>query len=148
MDYITESQALEPIPPSTNRELSNSHNQRLWIILLLILLVLGISIYFLFTWPHNNLLQKGSGNSMNSNLNTTNTSTKNTPEAVIAKVGKEYIYQNELDTELTNYPVINKSDARKQLLQKIAKDSISLQAGQAENLIQLDSTTFNSSHIE
>lgn len=63
---------------------------------------------------------------------------------IIAKVGEEYIYQNDLNREITSYPPIKNMDVKKFLLEKMASDSAILQGGQADGLIKLDSSTFNS----
>src|SRR5437016_3940350 len=65
--------------------------------------------------------------------------------AIIAKVGNEKIYQRDLNTELANYPPQKNIDRKRQLLQKIVKDSIILQAGEKDGLIKLDSSVFDSS---
>lgn len=70
------------------------------------------------------------------------------PDKVIAKVGAESIYQLDLDIELAYYPANRRESHKKYLLDKIITDSIILQAGEAEKLIQLDATTFNSLHKE
>jgi hypothetical protein len=64
--------------------------------------------------------------------------------AVIAKVGEESLYQQDLNTELASYPHGDSSETRNLLQQKITKDSIILQEGQKEGLVQLDGTVFNS----
>ena len=66
---------------------------------------------------------------------------------VAEKVGKENIYKEVLDTEYANYPLSRSASVTKHLLAKIAKDSIILQAGQAEGLISLDATVFNSPDV-
>lgn len=71
-----------------------------------------------------------------------NTSVSNT--TVIAKVGAENIYQSDLDTEIFFGPKNPKVDMKKQLLAKIVKDSIILQEGKKNGLVQLDTTVFNS----
>jgi len=61
----------------------------------------------------------------------------------IVKVGKEIIYQRDLENELKYYPKQDES-AKKLLLEKIIKDSKILQIGQDEEFIKLDDTYFNS----
>lgn len=63
---------------------------------------------------------------------------------VIAKVGKELIYQSDLDVEIANMIPIPDFDLPKYLLNKIATDSAILQSAQAEGIISLDETVFNS----
>ncbi len=66
------------------------------------------------------------------------------PGKIIAKVGKEHIYQKDLDLEIQAYPIKN-TNAQKLLMNKIMNDSIILQAGAKEGIIQLDQTVFDSS---
>lgn len=61
---------------------------------------------------------------------------------VIAEVGREKIYQKDLDTELSYYP--EDPEAKAVLLQKMITDSVILQGASDENLIDLDQTVFNS----
>ncbi len=64
-------------------------------------------------------------------------------DKVIAKVGEEVLYQKDLDIEDKNYPEIP-SKTRKLLVDKLVKDSVVLQAGQADGLVQLDASIYNS----
>ncbi len=66
------------------------------------------------------------------------------PAIIIAKVGAENIYQIDLDMEISGYPMQINEDIKKLLLQKVVKDSIILQAANAEKLIDLDESVFNS----
>jgi hypothetical protein len=67
------------------------------------------------------------------------------PDGAIAKIGQEFIYQQDLDFEIAHYPQGNNEEVKKFLLTKIATDSAILQGAQKEKLITLDSTTYNSS---
>lgn len=50
------------------------------------------------------------------------------PDRIIAKVGKEYIYQKDLDYELSQYPDIPEVDAKEVLMKKLVDNSITLQS--------------------
>ena len=65
-------------------------------------------------------------------------------DKAVAKVGQETIYQSDLDKELAAYP--NVPDAQKIVLDKMIDDSITLQAGQKDNLIKLNSDIYNNSN--
>lgn len=62
----------------------------------------------------------------------------------IARVGEEDIYRSDLNMELANYPTGNENETKAIILDKIATDSIILQAGRKEKLVTLDDTFFNS----
>lgn len=70
------------------------------------------------------------------------------PKNAIAKVGDEYIYQSDLDTELATYPTKADESVKKMLLSKLVKDSIVLQAAKKEKLLSQSALTkiiYNSS---
>lgn len=69
------------------------------------------------------------------------------PENKIEHVGGEYIYQKEMNTELSYFPPEKNIDVRSLLLKKMQKDSIILQSAQKQGLITLDSSVFNSPDI-
>lgn len=126
-----------PVLPPTTPEASPKpriviQKRTLFIILAAIILLIIASIgFFLF---------------QNTQKKTTEM-TKNdtsTPKGAIAKVGDEYIYQKDLDTELANFPGATDEATKKRLIQKLVKDSIILQAGEKDKLIQLHDTTYNS----
>jgi hypothetical protein len=50
------------------------------------------------------------------------------PDKIIAKVGREYIYQKDLDYELSKYPDIPGVDVNKVLMKKLVDNSITLQS--------------------
>lgn len=66
-------------------------------------------------------------------------------DAIIAKVGDETIWQKDLDYELSMYPTQGKNmeEVRKQLLDKLVRESIVLQGGRAEKLATVGPTIFN-----
>jgi hypothetical protein len=66
------------------------------------------------------------------------------PQGAIAKVGEEFIFQQDLDNELSSYPIKKNPNARQLLLNKIATDSIVLQGAAEDKVITLDPTVFNS----
>ncbi|MBA3723538.1 MAG: hypothetical protein H0W89_01440 [Candidatus Levybacteria bacterium] len=66
------------------------------------------------------------------------------PNDIIARVGEERIYKNDLDLELTSYPPQADIIREQLLLKKIVKDSIILQAGAKEGLITLDASVYDS----
>lgn len=70
---------------------------------------------------------------------------QNTGSQIIIKVGKENIYQKDLDFEIQNYPeVLKHADTGKLLLDKIIKDSVILQGAQDDRITKLDASVFNS----
>ena len=74
-----------------------------------------------------------------------NTTTTIAPaKDIIAKVGSEYLYQKDLETELSYGPPNVTDEIKKQLTAKIIKDSIILQEAEKEGLVKLDNTVFNS----
>jgi len=54
------------------------------------------------------------------------------PDRIIAKVGKEYIYQKDLDYELSQYPDIPEVDAKEVLMKKLVDNSITLQSANSK----------------
>lgn len=64
-------------------------------------------------------------------------------DGAIMKVGNEYLYETDLNYELTYYPADNTGEARDILEKKMIEDSIILQGAQADGLITLDSSIFN-----
>lgn len=66
------------------------------------------------------------------------------PDQAVVKVGEELIYKKDLDMELAYYPKDTPVDMNKILLEKLIQDSIILQAADADKLITLDKTVFNS----
>lgn len=135
--------------PSKVESYTSEHHfpKGLIVIVIIILVVLGLAIYF-------GLNYKNTGSffpSSNTNQNPAAQNTTPTPPAVgvIAKVGDELIYQRELDIELSAYPPSLPIEQRKALLiQKIATDSAILQGAQADGLITLDPTIFNSPNVD
>ncbi len=71
------------------------------------------------------------------------TSSQN-PSGLLAKVGEENIYLQDVDHELENHPQKDLPGIRNKLLDKIITDSIILQGGAADGIISLDSSFFNS----
>lgn len=70
------------------------------------------------------------------------TSTAPASKDIIANVGDEYIYQQDLSVEEYHYPTIA-SKTRETLLKKLITDSITLQAAAADSLITLDASIYN-----
>jgi uncharacterized protein (UPF0212 family) len=62
----------------------------------------------------------------------------------IMKVGNEYIYDTDLNYELTYYPANDPEAAREIIIDKMIEDSVILQGAAADKMITLDSTIFNS----
>ncbi len=62
----------------------------------------------------------------------------------LVKVGSETLYQEDYDYELSLHPQKNDPDIKRVLLNKLITDSIILQSGQAQGLIKLDRSIFNS----
>lgn len=65
---------------------------------------------------------------------------------VIAKAGSENIYQSDIDREISSYPFSINEEAKKDIVEKVVKDSIILQAAKFEGWIVLDETVFNSQY--
>lgn len=63
---------------------------------------------------------------------------------VLIKVGNETLYYKDLETELSRYPDNKNENAKAILMQKLITDSVILQGGADEELIEVDSSTFNS----
>jgi hypothetical protein len=80
-----------------------------------------------------------------SNVPTTSTSTgKKFPANSIVRVGNEYLYQKDLDTEIQYSPPMKNVDKNKFFLDKMIRDSIILQGASEDKLITLDDSVFNS----
>ena len=74
-----------------------------------------------------------------------NAPSKTSPvQGAIAKVGEEYLYESDLNYELTYYPANDPEGARDILTLKMIEDSIILQGAQADGMIRLDPTIYNS----
>lgn len=67
---------------------------------------------------------------------------------VVAKVGEEYLYESDLSYELSYYPSDVDPNARETLINKMVRESIILQAADAEGVIELDKTVFNNAEKE
>src|SRR3989344_1536077 len=102
------------------------------LIIPIVLLVIGIVIF--------SLLQK-----YRPTTPTQSTTKESHPEGTIAKVGEEYIYQNDLDTEVRLNPISsNSAQLKKQLLQKLADDSIIIQGALSDKIATADASVYNS----
>ena len=68
------------------------------------------------------------------------------PVGVVAKVGKEYLYKDELDIAVNNYGVTdeNRKQTEEFILNNMVNQSITLQAGEKAGYLTLDPTIFNS----
>jgi hypothetical protein len=108
---------------------------------------IGIVILFVIILLISNFGKKFQLNTTHdqSSVATQNTDSTN---RILAKVGTENIYQHELHAEYADYPFAQSPKVTKLLLAKIAKDSIILQAGQAEGLVTLDANAFNSPNVD
>ncbi|RJQ37338.1 hypothetical protein C4559_03790 [Candidatus Microgenomates bacterium] len=119
-------------PANPNPAPLNKPNNKMLIyaaIIIVILSVIAIS-FFLYSKTAKKPLQKPV-----TNVNQAN---------VLAKVGEEFIYKKDLNTEIASYPDIKNFDKKAFLLKKIISDSIILQGTKADGLIALDSTVYNS----
>jgi hypothetical protein len=66
-------------------------------------------------------------------------------ESVVLVVGQEKIYKKDLDFEESVFPdKYDKTELRKNVLSKMAEDSVILQAASQDGIIQLDSKIFDS----
>lgn len=66
------------------------------------------------------------------------------PPTAIAKVGNEYIFQEDLDIELANYLAEKNEETKKKLLDKLVRDSIILQSADKEKILAINPAAFNS----
>lgn len=68
------------------------------------------------------------------------------PAGVVAKVGKEYIYKDELELAVSNYGLLDGDKVKTEefILNNMVNQSVALQAGEQLGLITLNSTIFNS----
>lgn len=64
-------------------------------------------------------------------------------EGVFLKVGNENLYYADLSTELASYPNPDDESSKGILTQKLITDSIILQGGQEDGLIELDESFYN-----
>lgn len=87
--------------------------------ILLLILLIGVIVFFLRS-PRS--LTKVSEQNQQGPLSAVG------PDKIIAKVGKEYIYQKDLSYELSQYPEIPGVDAKKVLIKKLVDNSITLQS--------------------
>jgi hypothetical protein len=104
----------------------------------------GIVLLLLLILLLNNFKNIPNKNQFHFSLNIPFLNKEKNPTKIIIKVGKENIYQKDLDFEMAYLPSLKNVDKKKLLLEKITKDSIILQAAQAENLIYLDTSVYNS----
>lgn len=82
-------------------------------------------------------------NTQNKDLPTKSPKKKNVPEGAIAMVGREYIYQSDVEALKTTQSDIN-NNTDEIIIKKLVQDSIVLQAASVDKLIGLDSGFFNS----
>lgn len=113
------------------------------ILVLIVILIAGGILYLLNPKAIQNIL------SPLPFLSTTK-SQPNTQNKIIAKVGEENIYQKDLDAALTGLSKISTASQsailKQQVFDQLIQDSVILQGGQADGLIKLDNTTFNSTN--
>ncbi len=100
-----------------------------------LLAVVGVSILLLLTPDKRNQLPRQTvpvqeENTMN-------------PEAAIGKAGKETLYIEDLEYELSMYPASESAAVKAAVAGKMIRDSVVLQAAQDEGLIALDEKVFN-----
>ncbi len=121
---------------------------------LLLLCIFVVIIFFLFITyllPTNTKSKKNLQSIKTANQESTSsvsTTTYLETSDAVEKIGNETIYKEELNSEYAAYPTSQSKAITKQLLAKIARDSIILQAGNAEKIIKLDSSVFNSPNVE
>lgn len=65
-------------------------------------------------------------------------------DGVIAVVGKENLYQKDLDYELSLHPQRSDPQTKEVVKQKMITDSIILQGGDSDGFVTIDSSVFNS----
>jgi hypothetical protein len=115
-----------PLSPTQNsttivtRKVSFFENPKFKVFLPLILIIIGIGIYYAYR-------------------------TFNNPEnKIIATIGAEKIYQKDYDLE-TKYITSTTKDASQLIKDRLTEDSVALQAAQAAQLITLDPSIYDSS---
>lgn len=70
------------------------------------------------------------------------------PNQIVAKVGQESIYQQNLDNQIANFPAAPGTDQRRTALDQLIQQSIILQTGSSQGLVKLDSSVFNSQTLD
>lgn len=95
--------------------------------------------------PTKNALQEDSSN-LPTRTKQTEDKKKNLPPGVIAQVGKEYLYGEDLDNAVLHYGLLDNSESKTRdfLLNTMINQSVALQAGEKAGYVKLDSTIFNS----
>jgi hypothetical protein len=158
---------MEPnLPPSDTTVIKTPHDynkllKKIAVIIFIIIAATGVLLLGYYLWQQN---QSFSNNQITNTFKTlggipapTESSLPKLPYEVenglplspnteIAKIGEETIYQKDLERAITLYPpnTANKINKTTVILDKIARDSIILQAGQKMGLAQLDNGIFNS----
>ncbi len=90
-----------------------------------------------FPWKHSD--------SFNTQTSPDNTPENPPPQGAIAKVGDEYIYQQDLEAEVAHQQTgqVLSAESRQNLLGKLVYDSTILQGAAADSLVSLNNTIFN-----
>jgi prefoldin subunit 5 len=101
----------------------------------IVLIIIGIGFFFLKQKTKEKQAHETAGLQVAPNAKK--------PDDAIAKVGDEYIYQKDLDTELSYFGGTKDKQTKKLLLSKLIKDSIILQAAKKNKLITLNNTVYN-----
>lgn len=129
--------------PAQQQQSQKSNNTALWLIggIACGVIVIG-AVVLLFRITQS----KVSLPFLSSNVSPTNAilqANQNKPEGAIIKVGDEYIYKQDLEYEM-KYAPGNDQDKQSLLEKKLVQDSIILQGAQADGLLKLDGTIYNS----
>ena len=130
---------------STTKQSILKNRKALIIIAVVVVLLIAL---FLLSRSYGPLSDKsqmpgsGSGDDLNKAPGANYSAEK--PKTAIAKVGEEYIFQEDLEVELANYSGNKDENVKKILVDKLVKDSIILQAAKKENLATVSGEIFNS----
>lgn len=130
--------------PAQQQRSQKSNNTALWLIGGIgcgIIVIGAVVLLFRVTQAKISLpFQIGNNPIQNTSLIQTN---KNRPADAIIGVGNEFIYKQDIEYEL-KYAPVNDVAQRKLLEKKLVQDSILLQGAEADKLITLDSSVYNS----
>lgn len=119
----------QQVPEMKKSKFSILKDKRIFVLLGALLILLGSLILFFFKGTLPPIGQRQ----------------EQIPQGAIAKVGEEYIYQRDLDIELSLQPSASESGIRKILLDKLAEDSVIIQGAKDDKIVEIASDVYNSS---
>lgn len=132
---------LDSLPESNSTLPKRSLYKRVLIVGVLLVLLLVITTVFFLKRSKNLLKKPPIQATLSPTVEPVQAERLNKP---IVKIGKETIYQKDLEYEKRHYPSVSNVDVDKILLDKLINDSIILQEGKKNNFVNLDETLFNS----